>query len=336
MPRISIVMPYRNSAATLREALGSVKAQTFTDWELLAVDDRSSDGSAEIVADFAATEPRVRCLKNDSGPGVVGASETAGRAAAAGCEWLARMDSDDISHPERLERQWQMTLDHPELDVIGSQVEILSPLGDGMAKHVAWVNSLKTPRAIADARFIENPLVHPSALMRRAAIRAAGGYREVPWAEDHDLWLRLLEAGAVFGKAEETLLQWRDSATRLTRSDPRYGDAFRHKMRAHFLARLPAVRERGVVIGGAGPIGKTMAQELQMRGIAVRGFYEVHPRRIGEKIHGVKVVGLENFGEHWRDAVLLSAVGVPGGREQVMALAGAAGYVEGEDFWGLC
>ncbi|QJE98838.1 glycosyltransferase [Luteolibacter luteus] len=334
MPRISIVMPYRNAAKTLPAALASVKEQTFTDWELLAVDDRSNDDSAEIVRNFAASDPRVKCFTNDSGGGVVGASETASRAASA--EWLARMDSDDISHPQRLEWQWQMTLDHPELDVIGGQVEILSPLGDGMAKHVEWVNSLRDPRSIANARFIENPLVHPSSLMRKSAIRAVGGYREVPWAEDHDLWLRLLEAGAVFGKAEQSLLQWRDSATRLTRNDPRYGDVFRHKMRAHFLARLAPVKERGVVIGGAGPIGKTIAQELLLRGIPVKGFYEVHPRRIGEKIHGAKVESLEKFGELWRDAVLLSAVGVPGGREQVMELATAGGYEEGEDFWCLC
>lgn len=334
MPRISIVMPFRNSAGTLPEALASVKAQTFTDWELLAVDDRSTDGSAEIVAEFAAGEPRARLLKNTSTPGVVGASETAGRAAAA--DWLARMDSDDISHPERLERQWAMTGQRPELDVIGSGVEILSPLGDGMSRHVDWVNSLRESREIADARFIENPLVHPSALMRKAAILAVGGYREVPWAEDHDLWLRLLEAGSVFGKVEGAMLQWRDSATRLTRNDPRYGDAFRHKMRAHFLARMPAVKERGVVVAGAGPIGKTMAQELQLRGIAVKGFYEVHPRRIGEKIHGIEVAGLESFGAKWREAVLLSAVGVPGGREQVMDLASGAGYQEGVDFWGVC
>lgn len=334
MPRISIVMPFRNSAGTLPEALASVKAQTFTDWELLAVDDRSTDGSAEIVAEFAAGEPRARLLKNTSTPGVVGASETAGRAAAA--DWLARMDSDDISHPERLERQWAMTGQRPELDVIGSGVEILSPLGDGMSRHVDWVNSLRESREIADARFIENPLVHPSALMRKAAILAVGGYREVPWAEDHDLWLRLLEAGSVFGKVEGAMLQWRDSATRLTRNDPRYGDAFRHKMRAHFLARMPAVKERGVVVAGAGPIGKTMAQELQLRGIAVKGFYEVHPRRIGEKIHGIEVAGLESFGAKWREAVLLSAVGLPGGREQVMDLASGAGYQEGVDFWGVC
>jgi len=334
MPRISIVMPFRNAAATLPEALASVKAQTFMDWELLAVDDRSTDNSAAVVAAFAAGDERVTLLKNGSFRGVVAASETAGLAAQA--EWLARMDADDVSHPERLQRQWDLAQAQPELDVIGSAVEILTPLGDGMARHVAWVNSLMDPQAIANARFIETPLVHPSALMRKEAIAAAGGYREVPWAEDHDLWLRLLEAGSVFGKVPETLLGWRDSPGRLTRSDPRYGDTFRNKMRAHFLARLPAVKKHGVVVAGAGPIGKAMAQELLLRGVTVEGFFEVHPRRIGEKIHGAEVAALDQFGKKWREAVMLAAVGVPGGRREVGDLAATAGYVEGVDFWGIC
>jgi glycosyltransferase involved in cell wall biosynthesis len=334
MPSISIVMPFRNAVATLPEALVSVQAQTFTDWELLAVDDRSSDDSAAVVAAFAAGDERVHLLENGSSRGVVGASETAGRAAKA--DWLARMDSDDVSHPERLERQWKLAEERPELDVIGCGVEILNPLGDGMARHVDWVNSLRDSREIANARFIENPLVHPSALMRKAAVQSAGGYRDVPWAEDHDLWLRLLEAGAVFGKVPETLLGWRDSPGRLTRSDPRYGDVFRNKMRAHFLARMPAVKERGVVVAGAGPIGKAIAQELLLRGIVVSGFHEVHPRRIGEKIHGAEVAGLDEFGSRWREAVMLGAVGVPGAREDISRMAAEAGYVAGEDFWALC
>ena len=333
-PGISIVMPFRNAAATLPEALASVLAQDFGDWELLAVDDRSTDGSAAVVRELAGGDPRVRMLSNEGPPGVVSASVTAGRAAAG--EWLARMDSDDLSHPERLSRQWAMTCDRPELDVIGCAVEILSPLGDGMVRHVDWVNTRMEPEEIANARFIENPMVHPSSLMRKSAVEAAGGYREVPWAEDHDLFLRMLERGSVFGKVPETLLKWRDSPGRLTRSDPRYGDACRHRMRAHFLSRMAAVKERGVVIAGAGPIGKTLALELQAKGVGVRGFFDVHPRRIGETIHGAEVAGLDQFGRRWREAVLLSAVGVPGGREEVAGLAEKAGYVEGMDFWGVC
>ncbi len=334
LPRISIVMPFRNAAATLPEALASVRAQVFADWELLAVDDHSTDGSAAIVCELAATDPRIRLISSECLKGVVGASVTAGSAARA--DWLARMDADDVSYPDRLNRQFEMTVHHPDWDVIGCGVEILTPLGEGMIRHVEWVNSLRKPEEISNARFIENPLVHPSALMRRAAVEAAGGYREVPWAEDHDLFLRMLERGSVFGKVPETLLQWRDSPGRLTRSDPRYGDACRHRMRAHFLSRMATVRERGVAIAGAGPIGKTLAVELQAKGVAVRGFFDVHPRRIGETIHGAEVAGLDQFGRRWREAVLLSAVGVPGGREEVAGLAEKAGYVEGMDFWGVC
>lgn len=333
-PRISIVMPFRNAAATLPEALASVLAQDFGDWELLAVDDHSTDGSAEVVQELAGGDSRIRLLSNEGLPGVVGASSTAGRAATS--EWLARMDADDVSHPERLSRQWAMACERPELDVIGCMVEILSPLGDGMVRHVDWVNTLMEPVRIASARFIENPMVHPSSLMRKSAVEAAGGYREVAWAEDHDLYLRMLERGAVFGKVPEILLKWRDSPGRLTRSDPRYGDACRHRMRAHFLSRIPAVKQRGVVIAGAGPIGKTLALELQAKNIEVCGFFDVHPRRIGETIHRAEVAGLEQFGRRWREAVLLSAVGVPGGREEVAGLAAKAGYVEGGDFWGVC
>jgi glycosyltransferase involved in cell wall biosynthesis len=333
-PRISIVMPFRNAAATLPEALASVRAQQFTAWELLAVDDHSTDGSAMIARREAALDSRIAVVSNECSRGVVGASNTAAKWATA--DWLARMDADDVSLQNRLNRQYEMTVCHPDWDVIGCAVEILTPLGEGMIRHVDWVNSLKEPGEIANARFIENPLVHPSALMRRSAVEAAGGYREVPWAEDHDLFLRMLERGSVFGKVPETLLRWRDSPGRLTRSDPRYGDACRHRMRAHFLARMAAVKERGVVIAGAGPIGKTLAVELRARGVAVRGFFEVHPRRIGETIHGAEVAGLDRFGSRWREAVLLSAVGVPGGRAQVAGLAEEAGYVEGEDFWCVC
>lgn len=333
-PSVSIVMPFRNAAATLPEALASVLGQEFADWELLAVDDGSTDGSAEVVRDLAGGDPRVHLLCNEGPPGVVGASVTAGRAAA--CEWLARMDADDVSHPERLVRQWAMSLERPDLDVIGCGVEILSPLGDGMIRHVEWVNRLMTPEAIANARFVENPVVHPSSLMRKEAVEAAGGYRDVPWAEDHDLFLRMLERGSRFGKVPETLVKWRDSPGRLTRSDPRYGDGCRHRMRAHYLSRIPAVKGRGVVIAGAGPIGKTLALELQALSVEVCGFFDVHPRRIGETIHGAEVAGLEDFGSRWREAVLLSAVGVPGGRDQVAALAEKAGYLEGGDFWAVC
>ena len=107
-------------------------------------------------------------------------------------------------------------------------------------------------------------------------------------------------------------------------------------MRAHYLAEIPEVRERGIVVAGAGPIGKSLARELLALGIEVHGFFDVHPRRLGEIIHGAEVAGLEDFGRRWRDAVMLSAVGLAGVREEIRGLAVAAGYEEGRDLWCVC
>jgi glycosyltransferase involved in cell wall biosynthesis len=331
VPAISILLPFHNAADTLAEALESLLAQTFGDWELLAVDDRSGDDSAEIVASFASRDPRVRLMANAGPPGIVGALQTAANATSA--EWVARMDADDRCHPERLARQVERA---GEADVITANVSLFEPLGEGMARYVAWVNALATHEDIANARFIENPVIHPTVLMRRRVLDAAGGYRDVPWAEDHDLWLRMLQHGARFAKVPECLLEWRDSAGRLTRSDARYDEKARQRMRAHHLTATPAVREMGVVIAGAGPIGKSLARELLALGVSVRGFFDVHPRRLGEVIHGAEVAGLEDFGRRWRDAVMLSAVGLAGVREEIRQLAAAAGYVEGRDLWCVC
>lgn len=330
-PAISILLPFHDAAATLAEALDSLLAQTFRDWELLAVDDRSGDGSAEIVAGVSRRDRRVRLMVNAGPPGIVGALQTAANAASA--EWVARMDADDRCHPERLARQWERAGD---ADVITTNVALLDPLGEGMARYVAWVNFLDSHDSIANARFIENPVVHPTVLMRHHILDAAGGYRDVPWAEDHDLWLRMLQHGARFAKVPECLLEWRDSAGRLTRSDARYDEKSRQRMRAHYLAAIPAVLERGVVIAGAGPIGKSLARELLALGVSIHGFIDVHPRRLGEVIHGAEVAGLESFGRRWRDAVMLSAVGLAGVREEIRQLAAAAGYVEGCDLWCVC
>ena len=328
---ISILLPFHNAAATLPEAVESLLAQTFGDWELLAVDDRSDDGSAGIVARYARRDPRVRLVANAGPPGIVGALQTTVEAASA--DWLARMDADDRCHPERLARQWERAGDS---DVITTGVSLLDPLGEGMARYVAWANSLETHDAMANARFIENPVIHPTVLIRGSALAAAGGYREVPWAEDHDLWLRMLQHGARFAKVPACLLEWRDSAGRLTRSDDRYGEKARQRMRAHYLAAIPAIRERGVAIAGAGPIGKSLAREFLALGIPVRGFFDLHPRRLGEIIHGAEVAGLDVFGRRWREAVLLSAVGLAGARDEIRELAEAAGYVEGRDLWCVC
>jgi len=327
-------MPVYNAEGTLADAIGSLLAQSMKEFELHLILNGCTDGSDAIAERFSNSDSRVGLLSLKGSPDVAAAANLG--ISMANCPFIARMDSDDVAYPDRLERQYKLLSDDQSLAAVGGRVRLIDPQGEGMQRYVDWVNGHATPEDVARERFIECPVVQPSLMFRREALLEAGGYRDVTWAEDHDLFFRMLEAGMRFGKVDEVVLDWRDSATRLTRTHASYGEEEVWKMKSHYLARLPEVCARGVAICGAGPIGKRLARLLTLERIEVHGFFEVNPRRIGEGIQGVPVAGPEEFGRRWREAVLLSAVGVEGGRERVRGIADAAGYLEGEDFWCCC
>lgn len=327
-------MPVRNAEGTLQEAIESCLRQSFQDFELIVVLNGCVDRSEEIAVSHAAIDPRLRVMSSEERGGVIGAMQAGMECGAAPV--VMRMDADDLSHPQRVARQWELLQSDPHLGAVSCAVRLKDPVGEGMMRYVEWVNGLERPEDVSRERFVECPVIQPSLMMRKEAVAQAGGYRECGWAEDHDLFLRMLEAGIRFGKVPEVLLDWRDSPGRLTRTHPAYREDRVWELKAHYLARQPVVRERGVALCGAGPIGKRLARLLEQEGVRLRGFFEVNPRRIGERIAGVEVAGPDQFGIRWREAVLLSAVGVPGGRDRVRALAKEAGYCEGSDFWCCC
>ena len=130
----------------------------------------------------------------------------------------------------------------------------------------------------------------------------------------------------------EILFDWYDSDARLTRTHERYSQENFLRAKAHYLAKLPAVRAGGVAICGAGPTGKRIGRLLIGEGVDVRAFYEVNPRRIGEAIAGVPVLDQVAM-RRAAGVVMLGAVGLPGARERIRGLAEDQGFVEGEDFY---
>lgn len=311
-PRVSVVLPYRDAAATLPAALDSIAAQTFADWECLLIDDGSTDASTALARARAAGDPRWRLLT--AGAGIVSALNRG--VAAARAPLIARMDADDIALPHRLARQVAAFDADPRLTVVSCLVEAFpaAAITDGMRRYLAWLNGLVSPEAIRDALFVESPIAHPSAVIRTEALRAAGGYRAFEGPEDYDLWLRLLLDGGRAAKVPEVLLRWRDSPGRLSRVDPR---CHRRRFLATKLAHLPRVVAPGtpVQIWGAGPSGRRWLRALQGRGYPVRRLYDVAPQRWNRLVGGVRV---------HRPAApdpalgfLLAAAGTPGAREQI-------------------
>jgi glycosyltransferase involved in cell wall biosynthesis len=325
-PRVSVLLPVRDAAGTLPACLASLAAQTLEDHELLAVDDGSRDGSRALLAAAARSDRRIRVLATPP-RGLVSALNLAAAEVRAGL--VARMDADDIAAPERLELQAARFAAEPELSVLGSRARLLAcgrrPRA-GMHAYLDWSNALLDHSAIVGDLFVESPLVHPTVMMRAAALRGLGGYRAFDGPEDYDLWLRAQRAGLRFAKAPEVLLDWRDGPGRLTRSDPRYRpEAFRGLKLAALLAG--PMRGRAAVVWGAGPIGKAWARALLARGVTLRAFVEVDPRKVGTRLHGAPVVPVARAGD-FGGALHLAAVGQPGARQRIREAARGLGLAE--------
>lgn len=329
-PSVSVLLPARDAQATIQAALASVRAQTFTDFEVVVVDDGSRDRTSAIVREAASVDDRIRLIEGE-GRGIVHALNHG--LAACRAPLVARFDADDLMHRDRLARQVPILAERTELAGVGSKVRCFPrrTLRDGMLRYEAWQNAVLTAEAVRRERFIEAPLVHPSMTLRRAALERVDGWRDSPWAEDLDLWLRMLESGMELAKVPEVLLLWRDGSTRLTRTDPRYAPETFFRAKAHFLTRGP-LRSRPAVIWGAGPIGKTLMKALDAEGARVVALVDIDPRKVGQRVHGRPVIAPEKL-PFEPGAVLLGAVGAVGAREEIRAAAGQRGYVEGEDFF---
>jgi antitoxin (DNA-binding transcriptional repressor) of toxin-antitoxin stability system len=326
---ISVILPFRDAATTIDAALSGLLAQADAGREVIA-----TDSGALRVRTWAARDPRVRLLHNH-GRGLISALNM-GIAAGSGA-LFARMDADDISHPERLTRQREYLLTHPEVDVLGCQVrafvdEGASAPGEGLVRYVDWQNALLTPQQHAHAQFIESPLCHPSIIVRRTLLERIGGYREQGGPEDYELFLRALAHGARLAKLPEVLLAWRHHSARATFRDARYDLAGFRAVKAPYLARVIAQAGRArLVIWGAGATGKRLARALRGHGARSELFIDIDPRKLGQTAQGAPVADVEAL-DPARDLVIV-AVATRGARALIAPQLSARGFVDGETTW---
>lgn len=329
-----MLLPVRDAGAALAACLDSLAAQSLADHEVIAVDDGSADESGERLLERAARDPRLRVVRTPR-RGIAAALNRA--LAEARAPILARMDADDVAHPERLRLQLERLGRDAGVDVLGCRVSLGenadAAAARGMRAYVEWVNGLADHDAMARARFVESPLVHPSVAMRAQALRALGGYRDFDGPEDYELWLRGFDAGLRFAKLEPVLLEWRDSPGRATRSDARYRPLAFVRLKVRWLARGP-LAGREAVVWGAGPLGKAFARALAEAGQRVAAFVEVDPNKVGQRIHGAAVLAVADAGRV-TGALHLAAVGQPGARDRIRAEASRLGLLDGRDFFAV-
>ncbi|MEM9324376.1 MAG: glycosyltransferase family 2 protein [Bacteroidota bacterium] len=325
-PAISVILPFFNADQTLERAIGSILSQTFEDFELLLVDDGSTDASAAIAGKFLH-DRRVRLIRINH-KGVVDASSAGLDQSYA--PFIARMDADDVSHPARLEHQKEYLEKHPHVGVVGSMVRYVGPAENaGFRAFVQWNNSVISLQDIYWQQFVEMPIVNPSLMYRRSVIQALGWYKNGDFPEDYELVLRYLEADIRFEKVPETLLDWYDTPTRLTRTDAKYSTKSFFQIKSQYLARWLVKNNPYhpcVWIWGGGKLSRKRSDLLIDLGIEVRGYIDVKVRTLDRPC-----VRFDQLPDS-PDRFILSYVGNRGKREEISMFLRQRGYKEGRDF----
>lgn len=201
--QISVLMPVYNGRKYLEQSIESILSQTFKKFEFIIVDDGSTDNSWKIIKKYAAIDKRIVTIRNKSNLRI-SAALNRGLGVAKG-KYIARMDADDWSFPNRLQKQYNYMQKHPKVGVSGGSIEVCD-------NKLRVINERKYPLSDKAARkiiFRYSPFAHPTTIWNHQMIKKAGGYnRNIPLSQDYDLYFRIGKLSK-FGNIKDVLLKLR-------------------------------------------------------------------------------------------------------------------------------
>jgi len=187
-PKISVIIPTYNRARYIAEAIRSVQNQTLRDWELLVIDDGSTDETEKIVRDFLKEDPRISYVKNEKNLGI---AKTRSRGVSlAQAPFIAMLDSDDIwASPDKLAKQLSFLEADKKLGMVGTNASFVDENGKAVGKRTSFPND---DAGIRKTELYRNILMQSGLVLRKEAIEKAGGYDTgFTICDDHDLWLKI-------------------------------------------------------------------------------------------------------------------------------------------------
>ncbi|MBQ0768193.1 MAG: glycosyltransferase family 2 protein [Bizionia sp.] len=289
-PLVSILIPFKNTALFLPECLQSILNQTYSNWEIIIVDDHSTDTSYEYVKAFTDVDSRIILLKND-GFGIIPALKL--DYAHSKGELITRMDSDDIMHPSKIETLASKLLSHGKNHVATGLVHYFSEDGisDGYRKYENWLNQLTRTGTNYSEIYKECVIPSPCWMVYKTDLEAVNAFNTSRYPEDYDLVFRFYEAEFKVIPCDSVLHYWRDYGTRASRTDINYAENSFIDIKLHYFLKLNKQRARPLVIWGAGKRGKSITKRLKTLEIPFHWVCN-NPKKIGKHIydHEMKAV----------------------------------------------
>ena len=286
-PLVSILIPFKNTEAFLQECLDSILNQQYSRWEVLAIDDASSDNSWGIVQNYTDKDQRFKLLKNE-GKGIIEALRTA--YTHCNGDLITRMDSDDIMTPDKLIAMVKLLLENGKGHVAVGQVRYFSHRGisNGYARYEAWLNTLTGKGSNFTEIYKECVIPSPCWMVFKEDLDNCGAFEPNRYPEDYDLTFRFYEQQLKCIPYDKILHFWRDYDTRTSRTSEHYATNYFLDIKLHYFLKLEYDPSRPLVIWGAGNKGKTIAKSLLEREIDFTWICD-NPNKINKNIYGKKL-----------------------------------------------
>jgi glycosyltransferase involved in cell wall biosynthesis len=276
-------MPVKNAGPYLKSCLDSILAQTSTEWELVAVNDSSTDDSEAILIEYAEKHDNIRVVSSD-GVGIVSALQKAYELSNG--DFIHRMDADDLMPTNKLKYMMEAMI---EGSVVTGKVSYFCDereVGEGFLKYTDWLNGLMEEGDFWRDVYRECPVPSSAWMMHRSDFERIGGFTSGLMPEDYDLAFRMLKHKLKIIRLIDVVHHWRDSETRVSRNEQQYFPIAYLPLKVHYFLELHRDSTKTVVLWGAGKKGKLVAKELLERNIMF-AWITNNEKKIGKDIYGV-------------------------------------------------
>lgn len=281
---ISIIMPVKNEESYLEECLDSIIAQDYKQWELLMVDDFSSDSTWSIMERYQEKDERINIFKTQK-PGIIPALREAYSHSHG--NYITRMDADDLMPLKKLSTLVKVLKEREFPTLATGMVKYFSEEGvkDGYLNYQKWLNTLCKKNSHYQEIYKECVIPSPCWMTDRVTFDRCGAFDSVRYPEDYDLAFRFYEQNIKVKGISKILHYWRDYPSRTSRTDSNYSDNRFLKLKIHYFLKIDYRKEKPLYLWGAGKKGKQIADLLNKNEIPF-SWISNNPKKIGRDIYG--------------------------------------------------
>ena len=330
-PLVSIIMAVKDTAPYLHDCLDSILAQSYHNWELIAVNDHSSDDSLNILKEYASNDSRIRVF-NSNKPRLIPTLQV-GYARAKG-SLINRMDSDDKMPDYKLEVLVKEWLKYGKGHIIAGGTKHFvddGEVGDGFVKYEKWLNEVARTNRHYQEIYRECVIPSHCWIIHKDDFDTAGAFDPIVYPEDYDLCFRFYRLGLKIHGLDKILHYWRDRSTRISRTWEEYEDNRYFDLKLRYFYALDPDKQRPLVVWGAGKNGKDLARLIQAYEDSFHWVCD-NERKIGKDIYGIRMEHFESIPALEKPQIII-VVASPEGKHQIAQQLAVWDKKPIEDYW---